>query len=80
MNKRLKELKQQAMRTQVNYPEGWEEICENELEKFAELIVLECIDVFSKDLPDPTSADYKLGTLQEVTDRICKVVEHFAVE
>lgn len=42
MNERIKELKQQAMKTQVNYPEGWEEICESELEKFAELIVKDC--------------------------------------
>lgn len=56
------------------------EMDEDNLQKFAHLIVLECINVFSKDLPDPTSADYKLGSLVEVTDRICKVVEHFGVE
>jgi hypothetical protein len=50
------------------------------LEKFAELIIAECIEVFSKDLPDPTSPDYKLGTLNEVVDRVCAVVEHFGVK
>lgn len=56
------------------------EMEESTLEKFAELVVLECINVFSTDLPDPTSADYKLGSLVEVTDRICKVVKHFGTE
>jgi hypothetical protein len=48
--------------------------------KFAELIVRECIEVFSKDMPDPTSPDYKLGTLNEVVDRVCNVAEHFGVK
>jgi len=49
-------------------------------EKFAELIILECIGVFSKDLPDPTSPDYQLGSLPEVVNRIANVAEHFGVE
>ena len=56
------------------------EMDEDTLNKFATLIVCECIDVFSKDLPDPTSTEYKLGSLVEVTNRICKVVEHFGVQ
>lgn len=51
-----------------------------DLEKFTELIVAECIEVFSKDLPDPTSPDYQLGSLQEVVNRIANVAEHFGVE
>jgi hypothetical protein len=50
------------------------------LEKFTELIVKECIEVFSKDMPDPTSPDYKLGSLNEVVDRVCNVAEHFGVK
>ena len=49
-------------------------------QKFAELIVAECMEVFSKDLPDPTSSDYQLGTLNEVVNRVCAVAEHFGVE
>lgn len=49
-------------------------------EKFAELIIAECIDVFSKDLPDTTSPDYQLGSLPEVVNRIANVAEHFGVE
>jgi hypothetical protein len=45
--------------------------------KLAELIVAECADVFTRDLPDPTSPDYKLGTLNEVVNRACNVAEHF---
>jgi hypothetical protein len=48
--------------------------------KFAELIIAECIDVFSKDLPDTTSPDYQLGSLPEVVNRIANVAEHFGVE
>jgi hypothetical protein len=51
-----------------------------DLERFAELIVRECIEVFSKDMPDPTSPDYKLGSLNEVVDRVCNVAEHFGVK
>lgn len=43
--------------------------------KFAGLVVLECIDVFSKDLPEPGDS-----RMTEVVDRICRVAEHFAVE
>lgn len=50
------------------------------IQKFAELIVKECIDVFSKDLPDPTSPDYQLGSLPEVVNRVANVAEHFGVE
>lgn len=39
-----------------------------------------CMDVFSRDLPDPTKPDYKLGTLEEVVNRVCNVAEHFGVE
>ena len=49
-------------------------------QKFAELIVAECMEVFSKDLPDPTSSDYQLGTLNEVVNRVCAVAEHFGVK
>ena len=44
-------------------------------ERFAQLIVLECMDVFGRDLPDPGD-----GRMTEVVDRICRVAEHFAVE
>ena len=53
---------------------------EHKFEQFAELIVKECIDVFSKDLPDPTSPDYQLGSLPEVVNRVANVAEHFGVE
>lgn len=49
-------------------------------EFIAELVVKECIEVFSKDLPDPTSPDYQLGSLPEVVNRIANVADHFGVE
>ena len=47
----------------------------NELEKFAELIVAECIEVFSKDLPEEGD-----GKMLEVINRVCNVAEHFGVK
>lgn len=44
------------------------------LEKFAELIVAECMEVFSKDLPEPGD-----GKMLEVINRVCNVAEHFGV-
>lgn len=44
------------------------------LEKFAELIVAECMEVFSKDLPEPGD-----GRMLEVINRVCDVAEHFGV-
>ena len=45
------------------------------MEKFAELIVAECMEVFSKDLPEPGD-----GKMLEVINRVCNVAEHFGVE
>jgi hypothetical protein len=75
MNERIRELAEQA-ELEYNFdPMLW-----LKYEKFAELIVLECMDVFGKDLPDPTNPDYQLGTLTEVVNRVCNVAEHFGVE
>jgi hypothetical protein len=45
------------------------------LEKFAGLVVAECMEVFSKDLPEPGD-----GKMLEVINRVCNVAEHFGVE
>lgn len=45
------------------------------LEEFAMLIVEECIEVFSKDLPEQDS-----GKMLEVVNRVCDVAEHFGVK
>ena len=45
------------------------------VEKFARLIVAECMEVFSKDLPEPGD-----GRMLEVINRVCNVAEHFGVE
>ncbi len=69
MNKRIQELAQQC----------WDERPEGQLhfdnEKFAGLIVVECMDVFGRELPEPGD-----GRMTEVIDRICRVAEHFGVE
>jgi hypothetical protein len=83
MNEKIKELAIQA-----NGPNPFYGTLKNQMtllgddavKKFAELIVQECIEVFSKDMPDPTSPDYKLGSLNEVVDRVCNVAEHFGVK
>ena len=79
MNERIRELAEQAGSTHKQSL-GVYQFYSDELEKFAELIVAECMEVFSKDLPDPTSPDYQLGTLNEVINRVCNVAEHFGVE
>ncbi len=43
--------------------------------KFAQLIIVECMDVFSQNLPEPGD-----GKLPEVINRICNVAEHFGVK
>lgn len=81
MNERIEKLAWQAMdemdpesfSEDVHIPTEW-------YQKFAELIVRECVEVFSKDLPDPTSPDYQLGSLPEVVNRVANVAEHFGVE
>jgi hypothetical protein len=69
MNKRIRELAQQC----------WKERPEGQLhfdnEKFAQLIVVECMDVFGRELPEPGD-----GRMTEVIDRICNVAEHFGVD
>jgi hypothetical protein len=42
---------------------------------FVKLAVLESLDVFGRDLPEPGD-----GRMTEVVDRICRVAEHFAVD
>jgi len=44
--------------------------------KFAQLIIVECMDVFGRDLPEP-GID---GRMTDVIDRICNVAEHFSIE
>jgi hypothetical protein len=72
MNKRITELMIEAVKT---IP-GDKHIDADFCNKFAGLIVLECMDVFGKDLPEP-GID---GRMTDVIDRICNVAEHFGVE
>jgi hypothetical protein len=81
MNERFEKLKNMAVdHAQEVFEYHGKDYREIVMEKFAELIVQECIEVFSKDMPDPTSPDYKLGSLNEVVDRVCNVAEHFGVK
>ncbi len=80
MNDRIKELAEQAGIT-TNLDTDYFEKDINKWvdyysEKFAELIVLECMDVFGKDLPEPAID----GRMTDVIDRICNVAEHFGVD
>jgi hypothetical protein len=77
MNERIKELMVELKETVSTHRGAEVLIGYDEIEKFAELIIAECIDVFSKDLPDTTSPDYQLGSLPEVVNRIANVAEHF---
>jgi len=80
MNERIRELLNEATSGLEPDLSPQRTVTLNEMEKFAELIVKECVEVFSKDLPDPTSPDYQIGSLPEVVNRIANVAEHFGVE
>lgn len=86
MNEKIKELISQSYEYAVvttidpftqevvtDYIDGTKPIFNKE--KFAELIVAECIEVFGRDLPEPGD-----GKMLEVINRICNVAEHFGVE
>jgi hypothetical protein len=73
MNERIRECWLKAAREDSD-PDNWD-TQEQFIERFAGLIVLECIDVFGRDLPEPGD-----GRMPEVIDRICRVAEHFGVE
>ena len=70
MNERIKELYNKVFAESMNMRWNIEDA-----EKFAGLIVLECMEVFSKDLPEPGD-----GRMLEVINRVCNVAEHFGVE
>jgi hypothetical protein len=71
MNERITELMIEAGKT---IP-GNKHIDADFANKLAGLVVLECMDVFGRDLPEPGD-----GRMTEVIDRICRVAEHFGVE
>lgn len=73
MNERIREVWIKAAREDSD-PDNWD-TQEQFIERFAGLIVLECMDVFGRDLPEPGD-----GRMTEVVDRICRVAEHFGVE
>jgi hypothetical protein len=72
MNKRITELMIEAGR---NIP-GDKHIDADFCDRFATLIICECLDVFGKDLPEP-SADHRMI---EVINRICNVTDHFGIQ
>lgn len=78
MNERIREIWDQAAKSTAAYPSGqntsWESQV-NFMDKFAKLIVVECMEVFSKDLPEAGD-----GKMLEVINRVCNVAEHFGVE
>lgn len=74
MNERIRECWIKAAREDSD-PDNWD-TQEQFIERFAGLIVAECMDVFGRDLPEP-GID---GRMTDVIDRICNVAEHFAVE
>ena len=74
MNEKIKLLAEQAIQ-EVAPGVEYKIMISPAVEKFAELIVAECIEVFGRDLPEPGD-----GKMLEVINRICNVAEHFGVE
>ena len=76
MNQQTEALAKQAAEYAIEFAtQDQEQYIPKLLEKFAELIVAECMEVFSKDLPEPGD-----GRMLEVINRVCNVAEHFGVE
>lgn len=69
MNKRIEELAEDAAGTRKHVPPVWQ-FYDEELEKFAELIVRECAEVLDKTISPPSHAMNSLGY---------KLKEHFGV-
>ncbi len=74
MNERIKELIEECTITDLDINGNIYE-AKFDKEKFAALIVLECMDMFTKDLPEPG-----VGRMTDVIDRACRVAEHFGVD
>jgi len=72
---RIQQLADQAKTSIPHGTLGIEEWIKTYNQKFAELIVAECMEVFSKDLPEPGD-----GRMLEVVNRVCNVAEHFGVK
>jgi len=72
MNEQIKKLWDKAAESTLD--QSWESQTKF-MERFAELIVAECMEVFSKDLPEPGD-----GKMLEVINRVCAVAEHFGVK
>ena len=82
MNERIKELAEQASQkfSQFGERDSWE--------KFAELIVRECIDVGiaqkkwveNQEVFDPRDKDWNLARIQQSQRIVDKIREHFGVE
>ena len=73
MNERIRELAEQAGFTANDEQKVFLKVYEQELEKFAELIVKECIDQLNiPNVPSPVSAGLNLGKVA--------IKDHFGVE
>jgi len=80
MNERIRELAEQAgvnlSSFQFSGTPTKYEVAESELEKFAELIVRECVAVVD-DMADPEDSDPYFWTIQNASQ---KIKQHFGVE
>jgi hypothetical protein len=78
MNERIKKLKEQATSYTWNGNDVTEELDE---EKFAELIVRECLDIASEVRGEPaTDTHYVIGYDRACEKMIDGIKEHFGVE
>ena len=74
MNERIRLLAEQAEGTKKHVPAVWQ-FYDHELEKFAELIVQECIEVVLSSDPSP-----KMIAHEPYRTIMNNIVEHFGVE
>lgn len=79
LNERIKELMWDAG-LNSNYVEGFDSIYSEQLEKFAELIVRECVDLCEHESNDDEYDQYDMGMSVKAEDIKASIMKTFGVK
>ena len=77
MNERIKELAQQAEGTKKHIPAVWQ-FYDRELEKFAELVVRECVNIVAKRKDQAIDDSWNVDEAMSMAEM--DLLEHFGVD
>ena len=80
MNERIKELAEQASSNACYDEPGQFHLMNDEIEKFAELIVQECLDVMSKTSEEANARFTYMGDDVPTVVHQSKIEKHFGIE